>query len=139
MNAIVLAPVFVQIALTFALLMWMGAARYAAASRGEVALKQVALGQPNWPPRVMKIDRAYHNQLELPLVFYALVALVLALGVATPVFVWLEWLFVGLRLVHAYVHVTTNHVVTRFTVFVVGVLALMAMWIWFAARVFGSI
>jgi hypothetical protein len=46
----------------------------------EVRTSDIALGQPAWPRRLTQIDRAYHNQFELPLLFYALVCLVIVTG-----------------------------------------------------------
>ena len=136
MNKIVLLPVFAQIALTFVLMLWMGALRYAAVKGRDVRPKDILLGQQAWPARVAQIDRAFHNQMELPVVFYALVAMVLAARAETPAFVWWEWLFVALRLAHAFVHVTSNQLALRFGLFVAGALTLIAMWLWFAARLY---
>jgi len=136
MNQMLLTPVFVLIGLTFALMFWMGGARFMAVSDRLVRIKDIALGQQAWPPRVTQIDRSFHNQLELPLLFYALVALAVGLDIQSTMFVTLEWLFVVLRLVHAGIHVTTNHLLARFATFVAGALILLVMWIWFAARVY---
>ena len=35
------------------------------------------LREPNWPPRVLQIANAYHNQLELPVLFYVVMLLAL--------------------------------------------------------------
>ena len=51
----VLLPVFVQIGLTFALLLSMVSVRTRALKGREVSLRDIALGQPNWP------TRATHN------------------------------------------------------------------------------
>jgi hypothetical protein len=40
----ILAPLFVLVALTFALLVWMGAVRFAAVRRREVRVSDIALG-----------------------------------------------------------------------------------------------
>jgi hypothetical protein len=42
--------------------------------------------------------------------------------------------FVVLRLAHATIHVTSNRVPRRFSVFAAGVLVLLAMWGLFAVR-----
>ena len=47
----VLLPVFVQIALTFALLIWMVLARRETLVSGETKIRDIALGEPNWPKR----------------------------------------------------------------------------------------
>lgn len=137
MNQIVLLPVFVLVALLFTLLVMTGRARVAAVTGGIVKPGDISLGQAAWPPQVTQIGRAYQNQLELPVVFYALVALVLATDRASTTFVVLEWLFVAARLAHAWVHVTSNHLRRRFNAFLAGVVVLAAMWLWFAARTFG--
>lgn len=135
-QAAVLTPVFIQVALTFALMFMMGSARWAAGRAGEVKMKDIALGQTTpWPEKPAKIARAFHNQLETPLLFYAVVALALATGKADRLFVILEWAWVAIRLAHAYVHVTSNHVPTRFRVFLGSTVALMALWLWLALRV----
>src|SRR5215469_12637062 len=105
----VLLPVFVQVGLTFVLLLWMASLRSWVTLSGVVKLHDIALREPNWPPGVTLIANAFHNQLELPILFYALSALALETHHAGMLFVTLAWLFVILRLIHAAIHVTTNH------------------------------
>jgi hypothetical protein len=131
----VLLPVFVQLALTFALMFWMGGVRVAAISRGEVKIRDIALGQQAWPARATQIGNCYHNQLQLPVLFYVLAALALITRKADLLFVVLSWLFVALRLAHAYIHVTSNHVPTRFYWYLAGAIVLLLMWIIFAVRI----
>lgn len=130
-----LYPVFVQIALTFALLVAMGRVRAGAARRGEVKLKDIALGQRAWPDRVTQISNAFHNQLELPVLFYVLVAFVIITRTGNDLLLALAWAFVASRLVHAWIHVTRNNVIRRFSVYLAGVVVLMAMWAIFALRI----
>ena len=134
----ILAPVFVQVALTFALLVWMGRARVAAIRRKEVKPSEVALGERGWPARVMQVGNAYHNQFETPVLFYAVVAFAMITRQADLIFVVLAWIFVALRLVHAFIYVTANVVVRRFQVFVAGTLVLMALWITFAVKILSA-
>jgi hypothetical protein len=131
----VLAPVFVLVALTFALQYWMAYLRVSAVSRGEVHTRDIALRQPNWPVRATQVGNAYHNQLEMPVLFYALVAFALITRKADLTFVIMSWVFVVLRLVHAYIFVTTNRVSRRFWAFLAAAVVLFLMWIVFAARI----
>jgi hypothetical protein len=131
----VLLPVFVLVGLTFFLMFWMGVSRVGALKRGEARMGDIALGQPNWPPRVTQIANAYHNQFQLPVLFYLLVALALFTRKADLLFVLMSWLFVACRLVHAVVHVTSNRVRIRFYAFLVGALVLLLMWIIFAMHI----
>jgi hypothetical protein len=131
----ILAPLFVLVALTFVLLAWMGAVRFAAVRRGEVRVKYTALGQSNWPPRVQQISKCYHNQFQLPVLFYVLTILALFLRKADLLFVVMAWIFVVLRIVHAAIHVTSNHVGRRFQAFAAGAVVLLLMWVIFAVRI----
>jgi hypothetical protein len=131
----VLLPVFVLVALTFGLLFYMGQVRVGTVKRGEVQIRDIALRQPNWPERATKASMAYHNQLELPLLFYVLVILALFTKQADLLFVLLSWVFVVLRVLHALVIVTSNRIQHRFGIFAASVLVLLIMWIIFAIRI----
>jgi hypothetical protein len=135
----VLAPVFAQALLAFVLLFWMGRERLAAVRSG--ALK----GQPRtsprllaWPERAQKVSDSYHNQFELPLLFYVAVILALATRSADLVFVALSWIFVATRWVHAFVHTGANRTAVRFAWFLAGALGLIAMWLWLAVGIFAA-
>ncbi len=132
----VILPVLVQVALTFVLLFRMGRSRLAHLRTGEVQVRDIALGERNWPKRILQLQNSYQNQFELPVLFYALVALALITRKADLVFVVIAWLFVASRLVHAYIHTTSNKIAWRFQSFVVGVLILAAMWVIFGIRIF---
>jgi len=131
----VLLPVFVQVALTFGLLLWMAYARRSSLGRGELKVRDIALGQSAWPPQAMQASNCFDNQFQLPLLFYVLVILAWITKQADLIFVVMAWLFVLSRLAHAYIHTTSNHVPTRFNAFAVGVLLLLVMWIIFAVRI----
>ncbi|MBV8746416.1 MAG: MAPEG family protein [Xanthobacteraceae bacterium] len=133
--ASVLLPLFVQVALTFVLLLWTGNTRVGALKRKEVKVSDIALGQGNWPDRVMKIGNNYNNQLQLPVLFYVLVILAWITRKADLLFVVLSWVFVISRIVHAWVHTTTNEMQVRFYAFASGAAVLLIMWAIFALRI----
>jgi hypothetical protein len=130
----ILLPMFAQVALTFVLLFWMGALRFRAIRLGQVEPQKVRLREPNWPPRVLQIGNAYHNQLELPVLFYVVALLAFQTHTLDVVLLVLSWMFVLSRLIHAYVHVTTNRLDRRTGVFGVGAIALLLMWVIVIAR-----
>jgi hypothetical protein len=130
----ILMPMLVQVGLTFVLLFWMGALRSRALRLGQVDAHHVRLREPNWPPRVLQIGNAYHNQLELPVLFYVVVLLAFQTQTLDVVLLVLSWMFVLSRLVHAYVHVTSNRLDRRTGVFGVGAIALLLMWVIVIAR-----
>jgi hypothetical protein len=130
----ILLPVFVLVGLTFALLLWMAGARRGALVGGETKIRDIALGQQNWPQRATQIGNCYANQFELPVLFYVLIALALPLRKADLVIVLLSWVFVVTRFVHAGVFVTSNDLNRRSLAWFAGVLVLFAMWLYFALK-----
>ncbi len=135
MNTAFLYPVLVQVALTFSLVIATGLTRTAAIRRGEVKVSEVALGQKVWPKRSMQFSNAYQNQLETPILFYAGVLFAGVFGVAGDLLLTLAWVWVGLRIVHVAIHITTNHMLHRFAAFLASVLVLAAFWVFMAIEV----
>ena len=122
-------PIFAQVALTFGLMFWMGVVRVRAVTRREVRLKDIALGQRVWGDRITAISNSYSSQFELPVLFYAVTALLMLSGYVTGFQIVLAWAFVGLRVVHVAIYTTTNNLRHRLTVFTLGAVVLMTMWI----------
>ena len=131
----VLLPVFVLVGLTFVLLLWMAGARRGRWSGGEDQLRDIALGQPNWPARATQIGNCYTNQFEVPVLFYVLIALALPLRHADLFIVLMSWVFVVTRFAHAGIFVTSNDIRQRWLAWFAGVLVLLAMWIYFALKI----
>lgn len=127
----VLLPLFVQVVLTFVLYCWMAYYRVTLIRSGQVHPRDVALRQPNWPPHVLQVANAAHNQLETPILFYVLTILAIVTQKADLAFVVLAWIFALVRIAHAYVHVTSNRVPVRGAVFGLGLMTLMVMWLIF--------
>jgi hypothetical protein len=134
----ILLPLFVQVGLTFALLIWMGTRRLRALNAGKLEIDDIALGEPRWPARETQGANAFNNQFQVPVLFYVLVILALVTRKADLLFVVMAWIFVAFRIVHALIHTSTNDVRQRFTAFLAGVIILMAMWIVFAARILAA-
>ena len=131
----VLLPVFVLVGLTLFLLIWMAGARRGALVSGETKIRDIALGQPNWPTRAIQIGNCYKNQFEIPVLFYVLIALALPLRHADIVIVLLSWVFVVTRFVHAGIFVTSNDLNQRSLAWFAGVLVVFAMWLYFALKI----
>jgi hypothetical protein len=131
----VLLPVFVQVGLVFALLLWMASARGRSLQSGETKIRDIALRQPNWPERATAVANCFSNQFEVPVLFYMLIALALLLRHAALVIVMLSWVFVVTRFAHAGIFVTSNDVRTRSLAWFAGVLVVFAMWVYFALKI----
>jgi len=133
--ASILLPVFVQVALTFVLLMRLGSGRLRTLSAGNTKVRDIALGESNWPADVTQVGNCFNNQFQLPMLFYVLVVLALVLHKADLLFVIMSWIFVISRVVHAGVHITSNNVNQRFAAYTVGMVVLLLMWAIFAVRI----
>ena len=129
------APVFVQVGLTFAILIWTGILRRRALRDGAVRPEDIVLRQPNWPARPTQAANAYQNQLELPVLFYLLVVAAFFSAHMTTALLVLAWAFVATRLVHALIHVTINELMPRSAAFAAGFVILVAMWALFLFEV----
>jgi hypothetical protein len=134
--AAVLAPVFVQVILTFGLLLWLGKLRYEAVRSGSVELRDVALDHSNYPPEIQQVANAFRNQFELPVLFYLVSMLSLFTARASLTLVVLAWLFVVTRIFHALIHVTTNNVPRRFFTYFAGAAILIVMWVVYGASLY---
>ena len=131
----ILLPVFVLVALTLSLAIWMGYERNRAIFSKEVRIKDIALTKEGWPEQAKKVSNAYHNQYELPVLFFVLVAFAMLTRKADLIFVVLSWVFVISRLIHAYIHTTTNRVPRRFFAYLAGLVVLVIMWVYFAIQI----
>jgi hypothetical protein len=113
----ILLPVFVQVALIVVLALVMGARRLAAVRAREVRATEVSMGERAWPARAQWAANAFSNQFELPVLFFALVPLVIITRKADLIYV------------------TANRVPYRFAAYLVGAVALILLWIEFAVRI----
>ena len=133
--ATVLLPLFVEVILTFALLFWAGALRSGDLRSQTVKPEDIALRELNWPKRTAQVSNAYSNQTELPTLFYILTLLAYFTHHVGILFVVLAWVFVIFRLLHAYVHVTSNIANLRGMLFGLGSVVLAVMWVIFIIQV----
>jgi hypothetical protein len=129
-----LLPAFIHVALVFYVGASMGRARFKVARAGQVNVKDIAVDNSRWPEEVKKIANNYQNQFEVPVLFYALLPLLLVTGLADAVSVVLAWVFVASRIVHSFIHLGSNIVINRFRAFVFGFFVVVLMWAWFGLR-----
>lgn len=131
----ILLPLFVEVALTFGLLLWLAMLRRNDLISGAVRPAQIALRERHWTQRTQQVGHAFSNQFEVPVLFYLLTVLEIVTRQADLLFVVLAWIFVLTRLAHATVHTTSNRVRLRGAIYGVGVFVLIVMWTAFIARI----
>ncbi len=83
-----------------------------------------------------RLEQHYTNLFEFPILFYALVAVLLASNMVTESFVMLSWVYVGLRFIHTIIHTTYNHVIHRLIVFASSCFVVVYMWIKLALSIY---
>ena len=105
----VLLPVFVQVGLTFFLMLWMVTARTSAGKGRTASLSDSTAGQTKYSGRAAQVGDCFSNQFEVPVLFYFLIALALPLRRADLFVVLMSWVFVVTRFAHAGIFVTTNN------------------------------
>jgi len=132
---LILYPVFAQAALTFGVGIWLARLRFAAVKRGDLSPRYFAINRGGEVPEYLaKVHNNYNNLLELPILFYAVTALLLITVKVEPAQVVLAWIFTGSRLVHTYIHTTYNNIRHRLRAFLVGAGSLIFMWCLFFVR-----
>ncbi len=72
------------------------------------------------------------NLFEMPVLYFALVPLLIATHQANDIQTALAWGFVQFRALHSVVHIGPNSVRTRFRLYLIACIVLAAMWIGFA-------
>jgi len=124
-----LLAVFLQVALTFYAVIRMGQVRIKSIRRDRIRLSDVALDARRYPEDAQKFANNLTNQFETPILLYAVVLFAMVYDASSVVFAWLCMLYVITRYIHRFIHVTSNNVVRRFVVFLVGVLFLGLAWL----------
>ena len=130
-----LLPLFVEVILTFVLMLRMGALRNADYRSGAVKPQDIALRESKWPARTAQAAFSFSNQFELPVLFYVLTILEWVTRHAGYVFVILAWIFIICRVLQAYVHVTSNVYRWRSGFYSVGAVVLLVMWVIYIVEV----
>jgi hypothetical protein len=124
--ALILWPMLAHIGLVVVLYAWLTVARTGAVRRGEVDYSCFVTSREE-PAHVARISRNLSNQFELPVIFYAVVVLLIALGRVNAIDVIAAWVFVIGRVIHTLVQTLTDNVQLRGNVFTINALAVMVL------------
>lgn len=134
-TAMILAPLFAQVLLTFAVMTGMMVFRTGALHSGTTRYQDIAMRAPNWPHRAALFANSFNNQFELPVLFYVLTILAMATKHADFLFVVLAWVFVLFRALQAFIHVTSNNVQFRGGFYFIAAIVLVIMWLIFIVKI----
>jgi hypothetical protein len=128
-------PIVSLVALTFAVLVLTAVVRNLAVFRGTASARYYRDYVSDTPSeKLERPARTFNNLLQVPVLFYAACALMIATGNLDRVQVTLAWLFVALRVVHAFVYIVFNRLAYRFSLFAASSIVLGVLWARFAIR-----
>ena len=134
-TTLILWAMFLQVFLTIFVLFRLGMVRKKALDEKAVTWGEIATNHSAWPEYVLKVYNNFVNQFELPVVFYAGVLTALVLNQNSWIVVILCWVFVLSRWVHMFVHTGSNYIPHRYKIFLIGLVALVLLWIYLAVKV----
>lgn len=129
-KAALILPMIGMIFLTFGIMIWILKLRYQAIREDGLNPKYFRLYRgAKLPDYLLKVTQHYENLLELPLFFYAAIILLTALNIVDYFYIFLTWSFLLLRLVHTYIHTTSNRVIQRKNIFIASSIILIILWV----------
>jgi len=131
--ALILAAL-AQGGLIFGLIFWLGSKRLPLVETNKIQVADIALSREPWPDDAKKAANALDSQFQLPLLLFVAVAVSVYLG-ASWLDVALASAFVVSRVIHAFIHVTTNQVYHRFYAYTAGLMIIMAWWLLLTLKV----
>ena len=100
-------------------------------SKGDLS-REYSLTKTGAPPPayIGNIGRNFVNLLEMPVLFYALVALHLAGDIeVSSLQLTLAWAYVALRYLHSLIHITINNLGLRFLAHRISAIVLVVLWV----------
>lgn len=120
-------PVLVQILITISGYLLLGVRKSRAVKSNNVDLEKAALDNDAWPDYVRVVSNNIRNQFQVPVLFYVLCILFYSIDAVSAMVLYLAWAFVISRAIHAYIHMSSNYVPARFTVFTIGFIIMIVM------------
>jgi hypothetical protein len=90
------------------------------------------------PASVSNPSDNFKNLFEMPVLFYALALYLFVAGQVDGAYLAAGWIFAAFRVLHSAVHCTFNHVMLRFSLYLISCLALGFMLIRAALGHFGA-
>ena len=123
-------PAFALVLLTMGVAIRMAQLRFRSVLKGDLNPRYFEYNRDGTVPAYLaKVEQNYANLLEIPILFYAAVALFLTRTHVDLIDLIVVWCFVASRYIHTFIHISYNHVMHRFYAFLTGVVLVMIIWI----------
>ena len=131
----ILGPSFALVALTVFSIFRLGFMRFSAVKNQRIDPRFFRTYRGHDEPEdLAAASRNLVNLFELPVLFYVSSILIYITDQANVILVGLSWLYVVLRYIHSYIHLTSNVVIWRFQIFTSSFLVLTAIWLIFGLQ-----
>ena len=125
-----LLAMFTLVVLTFFVMFILAAVRIKSVIGKEVPGKYYRLMQGfDVPAYVTKPTRQFSNLFETPVLFYLAGILFVVMDIQSAVAIYAAWSYVGLRVIHAGIHLTYNHPLHRLAVFALSMACVFILWL----------
>jgi len=126
---LILYPLFAMVLLVAIVLMRLRSMRFGAVRSGAMRAEFYrAYPEGGEPDALRVVSRHYVNLFEMPVLFYAGVILVYVTRQVSWWLIGCAWLYVALRYAHSWVHLTSNVVLVRFTLYFASAFVLLLIW-----------
>lgn len=140
-NSALLQPMVALILWTMLIWLWMYVTRIPAMGKAKIDTANLVGGKGGdldelLPPEVQWKAHNYNHLLTEPTLFYAVCVVLILAGQGHGLNLTIAWIYVGLRVVHSLIQVTSNRVLFRFAVFALSSLCIIALAIHAAIAVF---
>jgi hypothetical protein len=141
----IMKPVMLLAAWTMIMWVWMYVTRVPAMNRSGI-MEELSIGSTGQSLRADLVAKGevraswvadnYNHLHEAPTVFYAVAIILAMLNAGDGINAYIAWAYVALRIAHSFAQVTINHVLSRFILFTLSTLCLIALIVHGFAMVF---
>lgn len=129
MTHSLLYPMAAMVLLTFSVACYALYCRIRSVRNKDVKLRYYTLMQGSDVPAIItQTTRCFNNQFEVPMLFYVAASLYTALQLESTLAIVLAWSFVGARTLHAWIHITYNHLLHRMLSFWLAFVLVITLW-----------
>jgi hypothetical protein len=129
-NDTLIYPMFAMVLLTFTVLIALFRSRVQSVVKGQVKASYFKVYQGDEPDSSLKLSRHFTNIFEAPTLFYVACLAAMLVKQNSVGFLILAWLYVALRIAHAFIHTGNNKLRPRIAVYFSSWVVLMVMWLY---------
>lgn len=98
----------------------------------QISIKYFLTYSPKYevPEFLQRASNHFNNQFQVPTIFLITCVVVMHLSMVHMVTLTLAWLFVGLRAIHAYIHMGSNRLMKRASAYALSWVCMLLMWVY---------